>query len=189
MARGHGSGSVPPKSLSPPLTTPWDRVSLAAAGFSTAAEWLAEFGVQRDYRAVVWHDLEGYLPGALSEWAKGNASAHLVILRDGTIVLTVPIEHVSWHAGTNATIGRTAFWRTHNVNPHSIGVELEGFYNQPYTPQQAASVRRIALWAEAKYGIHRAHTFDQIEGHHAHSELSNQRKDPGAGFDWTWVTA
>lgn len=168
-------------------------MELAKAGFSTAAEWKAEFGVQRDYRAVVIHDLEGHLAGAIATWDKGAADAHLVVLEDGTIVLTCRLENIAWHAGTNndptgGAYGRTPFWRSHNVNPHSIGVELEGFYNRPYTAAQAAAVRRIAHWAEAKYGIPRVHTFDQIDGWHAHSELSSSRKDPGAGFDWTWVT-
>ena len=171
----------------------WDRVLLAKAGFSTDAEWLSEFGVRRDYRAIVWHDMEGFLPGAIAEWNKGKAGAHLAVLQNGEVVLTCPLEYVAWHAGTDNTpgsgkYGRTPFWRSHNVNPHSIGVEIEGFVTQPYTQAQAAAVRKIALWAKVKLSIVRVHTMDQIDGHHAHSEISSSRSDPGPNFDWTWVT-
>jgi N-acetyl-anhydromuramyl-L-alanine amidase AmpD len=137
--------------------------------------------------------MEGHLTGAIATWNQGKADAHLSVLEDGTIVLTCLLEHIAWHAGTNnkpngGAYGRTAFWRTNNVNPHSIGVELEGFYTQPYTAAQAAAVRKIARWAEKKYGIPRVHTFDQIAGQHTHSELSSSRLDPGPLFDWTWVT-
>ena len=170
------------------IANPWDRVELATGGFSTAAEWRQEFGVQRDFKALVWHDMEGHLAGAIATWNQGKADAHLSVLESGEIVLTCLIEDVAWHAGTNATIGRTAFWRRNNINPHSIGIELEGFTTRPYTAGQARAVRRIALWAEAKYGIPRVHTVDQIEGQHLHSELSNQRSDPGPGFGWDWAT-
>lgn len=122
------------------------------------------------------------------------ADAHLSILTTGEIVRTCLIENVAWHAGTNNdptgdTYGRDFFWRNHNCNPFTIGVELEGFAGQPYTPAQRAAVKKIARWAEAKYDIKRVHTFDRYDGHHAHSELSSSRTDPGLTFDWTWVTS
>lgn len=132
--------------------------------------------------------MEGHLAGAIATWNQGAAGAHLCVLETGEIVRTVKIEDIAWHAGTDGSTGRTAFWKSHNINPYSIGVEIEGFAGRPFTAQQAAAIRRIALWAEAKYGIARVHTFDQIDGHHAHSELSNQRGDPGSTFDWGWVT-
>jgi hypothetical protein len=38
-----------------------------------------------------------------------------------------------------------------------------------------------------QYQITRQHTFDAIDGHHAHGELSSSRTDPGPKFDWSWV--
>ena len=133
--------------------------------------------------------MEGYFAGAIATWNQGAAGAHLCVLQTGEIVRTVLMENIAWHAGTDSRIGRTAFWKSHNINPFSIGVEIEGFAGKPFTHDQAIAIRKIAVWAEATYGIAREHTFDQIAGHHAHSELSNQRGDPGPTFDWSWVTA
>ena len=148
----------------------------------------------RQVNAVVWHDMQGFLAGALSRFNDPNsqASAHLGLLQDGTVVRFRPFEDVTFHAGTDndpngGIYGRTPFWRSNNINPHSIGVELEGFLDKGYTPAQAAAVRRVADWLAAHYPIPRQHTFDQLAGHHAHSELSSSRSDPGPRFDWSWV--
>jgi N-acetyl-anhydromuramyl-L-alanine amidase AmpD len=169
-------------------------VQLITAGFSAADKkgWVADYGVKRTLESIVWHDMEGWLAGAISRWNSGAAGAHLCVLRDGQIVLTCRIEDVAWHAGTDnnpngGTYGRTPFWRAHNINPHSIGVELEGFAVTGYTAAQSMAVRKIANWATNKLGIVREHTFDTIKGHHSHGELSSSRSDPGVLFRWDWV--
>lgn len=124
----------------------------------------------------------------MSWWAQSQAaSAHLIILRSGEVWLTVPLESVAWHAGTDGSTGRTAFWRTHNVNGQSIGVECEGFASQPFPSAQIAAIRQVADWLAATYPIPREHTLNKIAGHHAHAEISNQRGDPGPHWDWDWV--
>jgi AmpD protein len=159
------------------------------ANFSTPAEWHAEFGVERDIRSVVWHSMECSMDQALERWndPTASASAHLAILRDGSVVLTVPLDNIAWHAGTDASIGRTAFWQRTNINPFSVGIELEGFAATGFTPRQVRAARRVADWLTARYHIPREHTRDQIDGHHMHSELSNQRHDPGPTFSWRAV--
>jgi N-acetyl-anhydromuramyl-L-alanine amidase AmpD len=152
----------------------------------------AEWGVARQLLAVVWHDMEGYLAGAIARFNTGAAGAHLAVLRDGTIVRLRPFEDVTWHAGTNndprgGIYGRTGFWRTHNINPYSLGVELEGFAASGYTDAQAAAVSRIADYVTAVYGVPRQRTYDAIPGHHAHGDISANRSDPGPLFDWKWV--
>ena len=131
--------------------------------------------------------MEGWLDGAISTWNKGVAGAHLCVLRDGGVVLSCLLENIAWHAGTDYDTGRTMFWRGTNINPYSVGIELEGFAETGFTEKQAAAVRRVSDWLTDRYGIPRKHTFDQIAGHHAHSEISNQRSDPGPHFDWSWV--
>jgi N-acetyl-anhydromuramyl-L-alanine amidase AmpD len=165
----------------------WDRDQFIRAGFTPHDQVPAVFGVPRSIVSIVWHDMQGFLDGAISEWNKGKAGAHLCILRNGTVVRTVKIEDAAWHAGTDADTGRTTFWRTHNINPYSVGVELEGFFESGYTIEQSWAVRKISRWFEQKYGVMRRHTWDQITGQHAHSEISNQRQDPGPMFDWEWV--
>lgn len=165
-------------------------MQLITAGFSPAdrSGFIADYGVKRTLEALVWHDMEGFLPGALSRWNSGAAGAHLCVLRDGTVVLTCRIQDAAWHAGTDnrphgGTYGRTVFWRSHNINPASIGVELEGFSSSGYTEAQIAACISIARWARVTCGIQHAHTFDQVAGHHTHAELSTSRSDPGPLFD------
>jgi N-acetyl-anhydromuramyl-L-alanine amidase AmpD len=172
-------------------------VQLITDGFSPtdANGWCADYATKRTLEAVVWHDMEGYLAGAIARWNSGAAGAHLCVLKNGQIVLTCRLQDVAWHAGTDnrpgsETYGRDIFWRSHNINPHSIGVEIEGFADARdggYTAAQIAAIGKIADWATRKLGIRREHTFDAIPGHHAHSEISAMRGDPGPNFDWSWV--
>jgi N-acetyl-anhydromuramyl-L-alanine amidase AmpD len=150
------------------------------------------WGVDRAITAIVWHDMEGFLPGAIARWNTGVAGAHLAILRSGAVVRTCRLDDVAFHAGTDndpksGVFGRTQFWRQHNINPYSVGIELEGFLSKGYTPQQASACRRVSDWLTHKYSVLREHTVDQIEGHHLHSELSSSRSDPGSQFNWDWV--
>lgn len=49
----------------------------------------------------------------------GNASAHVVLGRDGRIVQLAPFDVVTWHAGISAWDGLTG------LNAHSIGIEMD----------------------------------------------------------------
>jgi N-acetyl-anhydromuramyl-L-alanine amidase AmpD len=176
----------------PPEAVCWDSVDLISAGFSTPVQWHAITGIWRSIRAIVWHDMEGYLAGSLARWNTGVAGAHLCILQDGTVVLTCELGNVAWHAGTgndprSDTYGRTDFWRQTNINAYSVGIELEGFSREGYTAAQAQACRRVSDWLTAKYAIPRTRIFDAIDGHHAHGEISASRSDPGDRFDWAWV--
>lgn len=152
--------------------------------YSTPQEW----GF-RDINSIVIHDLEGSTQGAINWWnQQKSASAHYIISKDGTIIETVSPENVAWHAGTDSKTGRTAFWKSHNINGYSIGIELEGFTTDKYTDQQYNSLINLTKWLAATYFIPRQHTFDMLPGLHAHSEISNQRSDPGPNFDWNrWL--
>lgn len=193
---GSGKPAIAPAPIVPaiPPAALWSRTQLVTAGYSTPEQWLAYTGVQRSIRSVVWHDMEGFLAGAIQRWNTGVASAQLCILRSGEIILTVKPENVAWHAGTNNLpgtdgYGRTPFWRQVNINPYSLGVELEGFvaatadHDGGYTALQIASAVRAATWLFQVYGITLQHTYDQINGHHTHAEISSTRSDPGPLFD------
>lgn len=163
----------------------WDSVNLITAGFSTPSEWSTTD--PRTINGIVWHDMEGWLAGAIATWNTGVAGAHLCILRDGSVVLTVALSNIAWHAGTNnvpgsGTYGRTPFWRSHNINPTSIGIELEGFVVSGYTPQQIDACVRVGVYLTRMYGIEPSRQYDNLEGHHLHSEISAMRSDPGPLF-------
>lgn len=136
--------------------------------------------------------MQGYTAGAIASWNSGKAGAHLAVTMAGEIILVCNLEDAAWHAGTDNipgsdTYGRTPFWRHNNINPDSVGVEFEGFVEQPFPPGQIVAARKISDYLMATYAIPPIHDDTQIAGHHPHSAISSQRSDPGSTWDWAWV--
>ena len=102
-----------------------------------------------------------------------RASAHALIRRDGQIVQYVPFGERAWHAGKSQYQGRSA------CNDFSIGVELEGTEDTPYTDAQYTQlVRLTAALLEAYPTLSPEH----IVGHR---DIAPGRKsDPWESFDW-----
>jgi AmpD protein len=102
-----------------------------------------------------------------------RVSAHVVIRRDGTIVQYVPFGQRAWHAGQSHYRGRPA------CNDFSVGIELEGTDNTPYTDQQ---YDQLGALIEALLETYPSLSSDHIVGH---SDVAPGRKtDPGPAFDW-----
>ena len=103
-----------------------------------------------------------------------TVSAHLLIRRDGTLVQFVSLLDRAWHAG------RSHFRGQDECNDFSIGIELEGSDEVPYTGDQYQALcdvcqQIMAAWPEI--GV------DEITGH---SNIAPGRKtDPGPAFDWS----
>jgi N-acetylmuramoyl-L-alanine amidase len=75
-------------------------------------------------RYLIFHYTAGGSAESSIEWLctrkpQGNASAHLVLARDGRIVQLVPFDIVAWHAGVSQWNGLVG------LNQASIGVELD----------------------------------------------------------------
>jgi AmpD protein len=102
-----------------------------------------------------------------------RVSAHTLIRRDGELVQYVDFDRRAWHAGESRFEGRE------RCNDFSVGVELEGADEAPYTPAQYARLVQLARALMRRYpGI----TPERIVGH---SDIAPGRKtDPGPGFDW-----
>ncbi len=102
-----------------------------------------------------------------------QVSAHLMIRRDGEVLQFVNLADRAWHAGQSCFEGRD------NCNDFSIGIELEGSDDVPYTDAQyeeLGAVTRCLL--ESVPGLNAA----RITGH---SDIAPGRKtDPGPAFDW-----
>ncbi|WJW75165.1 1,6-anhydro-N-acetylmuramyl-L-alanine amidase AmpD [Thiohalobacter sp. IOR34] len=102
-----------------------------------------------------------------------RVSSHLLIRRDGALLQFVPFGERAWHAGESRFQGRAA------CNDFSIGIELEGTDDTPYSDPQYRALAAVIPLLQARYpGIERTH----IVGH---SEIAPGRKtDPGPAFDW-----
>jgi len=110
---------------------------------------------------------------SFEEAARQRVSAHLLIRRNGALTQYVPLHKRAWHAGASRVEGRE------HCNDCSIGIELEGADDVPYTGRQYASLARTARLLMRHWP---AITLRRIVGH---SDIAPGRKtDPGAAFDW-----
>jgi AmpD protein len=102
-----------------------------------------------------------------------RVSSHLLIRRDGELVQYVPIHRRAWHAGESCWFARRA------CNDFSVGIELEGTDDTPYTNAQYARLVELLHALFAAYpSLHRR----RIVGH---CDIAPERKtDPGPAFDW-----
>lgn len=102
-----------------------------------------------------------------------EVSAHLLIRRTGELVQFVAFDKRAWHAGVSSFAGRK------QCNDFSIGIELEGSDNQPYTLQQ---YKQLAGVTHALIKHYPLLSQTRICGH---NDIAPDRKtDPGEAFDW-----
>lgn len=102
-----------------------------------------------------------------------RVSAHLLIGRDGALTQFVPCTLRAWHAGVSCFEGRE------RCNDFSIGVELEGTDETPYTDAQYRCLVRVCRAVRARWP---AVGPGRVVGH---SDIAPGRKsDPGPAFDW-----
>lgn len=108
-----------------------------------------------------------------AEIAAMQVSAHFLIERDGSITQFVSCRERAWHAGQSSFAGRE------NCNDFSVGIELEGTDELPFTDAQyTALIELIGILRHAYPAI----TVERICGH---SDIAPTRKtDPGPAFDW-----
>ncbi|MGB2741134.1 MAG: 1,6-anhydro-N-acetylmuramyl-L-alanine amidase AmpD [Cognaticolwellia sp.] len=103
---------------------------------------------------------------------KVRVSAHCLIQRTGHIVQYVSFNDKAWHAGISSYQGRD------KCNDFSIGIELEGTDDIPYTKEQYQQLSCLSLSLISSYPMLK----DHIVGH---CDIAPERKtDPGDAFDW-----
>lgn len=103
-----------------------------------------------------------------------KVSAHCLIKRDGSLVQYVSFLDKAWHAGVSSYKGRD------KCNDFSIGIELEGADDIPYTTEQYKTLAAAYFSIQQEY----PHIKDNIAGH---NDIAPGRKtDPGEAFDWDY---
>jgi AmpD protein len=102
--------------------------------------------------------------------ASTRVSAHFVVRRDGALLQFVPCALRAWHAGVSSWRGRE------RCNDFSIGIELEGTDELPYTDRQYAALARVTRALQKRYPLRDLAGHDQI--------APGRKTDPGPAFDW-----
>lgn len=99
-----------------------------------------------------------------------KVSAHFLIRREGSLAQFVACEQRAWHAGSSRWRGRD------RCNDFSVGIELEGTDELPYTDGQYVTLAALTRALRRRYPIR------DIAGH---CDIAPGRKtDPGPHFDW-----
>lgn len=99
-----------------------------------------------------------------------KVSAHFLVRRNGEIIQFVPCNKRAWHAGASVWQGRSC------CNDFSIGIELEGSDQAPFSDRQYKALARLTRV------LQRAYPLRAIVGH---ADIAPARKtDPGPCFDW-----
>ena len=99
-----------------------------------------------------------------------EVSSHFFVRRDGEVVQFVSADQRAWHAGASNWLGRE------NCNDFSVGIELEGCDDDPFSFEQYEKLSDLLKALARRYPIH------AIAGH---SDVAPGRKtDPGPHFDW-----
>ena len=107
--------------------------------------------------------------------AQLRVSAHFLIRRGGALLQFVSCNDRAWHAGASSWRGRA------RCNDYSIGIELEGADDMPYTARQYARLAMLLRALSDRYPIAEAV---------GHSDVAPGRKtDPGPAFDWERLAA
>ncbi len=103
-----------------------------------------------------------------------HVSSHFFIRRDGELIQFVACGQRAWHAGASCWRGRE------RCNDFSIGVELEGADDKPFSEAQYARLNDLVRALRKAYP-----TLVDVAGH---SDIAPGRKtDPGPHFDWSRV--
>ena len=112
---------------------------------------------------------------AFADLAGLRVSSHFLIYRDGELVQFVPLGARAWHAGASR-------WRARaRCNDFSVGIELEGTDDSPFTAAQYAVAARLIRELQRELPLR------ALAGH---SDVAPGRKsDPGARFDWPRLLA
>ena len=100
-----------------------------------------------------------------------EVSSHLLIRRDGERRQFVPFTERAWHAG------ESCFRGTHRCNDFSIGIELEGDDDTPYSERQYPALQAVIR------AVCKAYPRIMPREVAGHSDIAPGRKtDPGPCF-------
>ncbi len=132
-----------------------------------------EFG-GGNVRALFCNTLEVDAHPYFVQIAPLRVSSHFFVARDGMLEQFVSCDAVAWHAGVSN-------WKSReSCNGFSIGIELEGCDELPFTSVQYRALATLLSALKQRY--------PSLTDAAGHSDIAPGRKsDPGPNFDWAQV--
>ena len=95
---------------------------------------------------IIVHSTESGLTSALRSLARGGHTNYLVA-RNGTVYRILHKDYRANHAG------RSMWSRRENISDHSIGIELVGYHNDPFTKEQYNALKWLIEVFQKQYKI------------------------------------
>jgi len=113
--------------------------------------------VRPETRFIILHSTESRLPSALRTLSRGKVRlgryltrgghAHYLVARNGAIYKILDAKYWANHAGVSMWNG------LEGLSDYSIGIELEGYHNIPFSAAQYVSLARLLDELQKKYEI------------------------------------
>lgn len=133
--------------------------------------------------AIVDHITAGLMPGCLS-WMQNpvaKASAHYLVTRQGKIYQLVKDTDTAWHAGEVNKPNWALYSSGGNPNHRTLGIEHEGYPDEPLTELQYQATLWLHRLLVAKYSL--PIDDNHIIGHYRIDSV-NRPNCPGPNFPW-----
>ncbi len=112
---------------------------------------------------------------ALAEVRGLKVSSHFFIRRSGELLQYVSADKRAWHAGVSVFEGVSG------CNDYSVGIEIEGTGEVPYTAAQYRSLGKVLR------ALVRAYPIRAVTGHEFIAP--GRKSDPGPFMDWSRIRA
>lgn len=149
---------------------------------------------RKSTRFIIIHSTEGSLPSSLRTLSRGKVRrrryisrgghSHYLIAKNGTVYRILDPKYRANHAGVSMWNGLT------RLSDHSLGIELEGYHNVPFTDRQYRSLKELLRILQKRFRVkdrdvleHYRIAYSRPNRFHR-KKLRGRKKDPGAdNFD------
>ena len=145
--------------------------------------------IREETRFIIVHSTESSLPSALRTLSRGKVRygryitrgghAHYLIAKDGTIYRILDPRYWANHAGVSMWNG------LQDLSDYSIGIELEGYHNVPFEPEQYRSLKWLLDVLKRRYQIKDRNVLEHFRiaysqpNHYHKDRLRGRKSDPG----------
>ena len=145
---------------------------------------------RKSTRHIIIHSTEGSLPSSLRTLSRGKVRrrryvsrgghAHYLIAKNGTVYRILDPKYRANHAGVSMWNG------LNGLSDHSLGIELEGYHNVPFTDRQYRSLKELLRILQKRFRVkdrdvleHYRIAYSKPNRFHK-KRLRGRKRDPGA---------